>query len=177
MLPTHARSCWACRAQAGLHRHIIVATGLNQRHTRALADAVAWQLRQAAKELLLSSSQHYHQQQQQHGQHELQLPPPPSSPAAALDDKRLLPQLAVLGEAASDWCVLDAGRLVVHVLTARARRFYALEGLWAPPGVLRRVAPPAAGEGEAVMHTLDTIGAPTSAAAGAAHAWPRLRQL
>jgi hypothetical protein len=49
------------------------------------------------------------------------------------DLRHLLPPLNVVGGALSDWCVLDAGAVTVHVLTERARRFYALEGLWGGP--------------------------------------------
>lgn len=130
-----------------------MATGLNQRHTRALADAVAWQLRQAAKERLLEA-----QQQQEVTQTD------GADDVEAL--RRALPPLHVLGDSASEWCVVDAGRVVLHVLTARARRFYALEELWGGGGcggarrraanitVLRPQQP------AALVSTKDTIGGP-----------------
>ena len=178
----------------------MIATGLNQRHIRALAEAVAWQLQQVAQQTWQQQQQQQqqgHQQghQQQLGQEEdLQVPtqhlhqqnvdlqqqqqqqqqPTSSQQQAdqaanlqlqALVDvlaqqesrhgqkqqqeqeeqpevqgqvtegkqqapKDLLPPLNVVGDASSDWCLLDAGSVTVHVLTQRARRFYALEALW-----------------------------------------------
>ena len=53
----------------------------------------------------------------------------------------------------SDWAALDAGRVLVHVMTDRARRYFDLERLWAAPGTVERFA----AEGAEVL-TLDTIG-------------------
>jgi ribosomal silencing factor RsfS len=39
-------------------------------------------------------------------------------------------RLQVVGAAAADWAVLEAGRVGVHVLTAAARDYYALDLLW-----------------------------------------------
>lgn len=95
------------RGRAGLHESLVLATGLSQRHAYACAEAVAWQLRERASMLL--------------------------GAAVAQQDQTLLPALAVLGDAGADWCVVDAGPLVVHVMTPRARQFYDLEGLWGGP--------------------------------------------
>jgi ribosome-associated protein len=32
----------------------------------------------------------------------------------------------------SEWILLDAGAIVLHLMTSKARRFYDLEGLWSP---------------------------------------------
>jgi ribosomal silencing factor RsfS len=112
-----------------------VASGLSQRHAYACAEAAAWQLKEKAK-------QHLQQQQQQ------QIADGSSS------IEQLLPPLSVLGDASSDWAVLDAGAVVVHVLTERARRFYNLEGLWGgPQGRFISWLKP-----EQVVETKDTIG-------------------
>jgi ribosomal silencing factor RsfS len=134
---------------------MVIATGLNQRHVRALADAVSWQLRQAAQELLHQQPPPQEQQQQQQQQQQ------PRQVLAGL--KR---QLKVLGDPSSDWCVLDAGGVAVHVLTQRARRFYALEGLWGGPqgadiSWLAQTGPE--------LHTKDTIGRPSCAPPGGSH--------
>jgi ribosomal silencing factor RsfS len=121
----------------------VVASGLSQRHAHACAEAVAWQLKEKAKQHL--------QQQQQRDSH--------SSSSSA---EQLLPPLSVLGDASSDWAVLDAGAVVVHVLTERARLFYNLEGLWGgPQGRYISWLKP-----EQVVETKDTIGRHGAAAAG-----------
>jgi hypothetical protein len=56
-----------------------------------------------------------------------------TSSSGQREGRQLLPPLNVVGDASSDWCLLDAGSVTVHVLTERARRFYALEGLWGGP--------------------------------------------
>lgn len=177
-----------CRGRAGLQTHLVIATGLNQRHTRALADAIAWQLQQAAlahveqqqqqqrtdsrqgisqeeavqqpqqqqqveKEGDASGQSAQQQQQklveavltlaqQQPGSSEhsrssnsngVDRSTSSSSSGGQRDGRQLLPPLNVVGDASSDWCLLDAGTVTVHVLTERARRFYALEGLWGGP--------------------------------------------
>lgn len=33
----------------------------------------------------------------------------------------------------SDWTLVDLGSIVVHIMTAQARQFYDLEGLWSSP--------------------------------------------
>jgi hypothetical protein len=78
---------------------------------------VAWQIREKARQ---------HLQQQQQDATSIII----SSSDSSSSVDHLLPQLSVLGDASSDWAVLDAGAVVVHVLTERARRFYNLEGLW-----------------------------------------------
>jgi ribosomal silencing factor RsfS len=102
-----------CRGRAGMHQQLVVATGLSQRHSHACAEAVAWQLKEKAR-------RHLEQQQQQDVAG--------SSSSSSVEQR--LPPLSVLGDASADWAVLDAGTVVVHVLTERARRFYNLEGLW-----------------------------------------------
>lgn len=73
---------------------------------------------------------------------------PVSSPADAISEGAPgdLPQYEVAGSpvsieggASSDWSIVDAGSMVVHVLTDEARYDYDLESLWAPTGKLRRV--------------------------------------
>jgi ribosomal silencing factor RsfS len=132
----------------------VVASGLSQRHAHACAEAVAWQLKEKAKQRL--------QEQQQQQQQDLNS----SSSSSA---EQLLPPVSVLGDASSDWAVLDAGAVVVHVLTERARRFYNLEGLWGgPQGRFISWLKP-----EQVVETKDTIGrkgmAAASSSTGAAH--------
>jgi ribosomal silencing factor RsfS len=123
----------------------VVASGLSQRHAHACAEAVAWQLKEKAK-------QHLQEEQQQQR----------DSDSSSAGVEQLLPPLSVLGDASSDWAVLDAGAVVVHVLTERARRFYNLEGLWGGPqgrfiSWLKL---------EQVVETKDTIGRQGVAAAG-----------
>jgi len=216
--PLSALCCAAAagvfRGRAGKQTHLVIATGLNQRHTRALADAVAWQLMQAAQHQLdrqqgqqqeeevqeMQQQQHkdWEQQQdpsgqqgpqfgsvQQRGQPTLQqqeplLPQPllhglvqqqhqreqqqqsiepmSSMPAGTKRDARdVLPPLNVVGDGSSDWCLLDAGSVTVHVLTDRARRFYALEALW---GGSRGRCIQWLKSDQAQLQTKDTIGRP-----------------
>ncbi len=37
------------------------------------------------------------------------------------------------GRGNSDWVLIDLGDVVVHVMTAQAREYYDLEGLWGEP--------------------------------------------
>lgn len=43
------------------------------------------------------------------------------------------------GDSSSDWSIVDAGSMVVHVLTDDARHDYNLEALWAPDGQMKRI--------------------------------------
>ncbi|WIA08039.1 hypothetical protein OEZ85_007509 [Tetradesmus obliquus] len=131
------------RGRAGLQQQLVIASGLSQRHSHACAEAVAWQLREKAR-------QHLQQQQQQ----DVADNSSSSSSNSSSDVEQLLPPLSVLGDASSDWAVLDAGAVVVHVLTERARRFYNLEGLWggAQGRFITWLKP------EQLVETKDTIG-------------------
>ena len=40
------------------------------------------------------------------------------------------------GRGNSDWVLIDLGDIVVHVMTAQAREYYDLEGLWGEPETL-----------------------------------------
>ncbi|MDP7537096.1 MAG: ribosome silencing factor [Methylococcales bacterium] len=40
--------------------------------------------------------------------------------------------LGVEGKPGADWVLLDLGDVIVHLMTAKAREFYALEKLWDP---------------------------------------------
>lgn len=40
------------------------------------------------------------------------------------------PEAQEEGEAASGWVIVDAGRVVVHVMSAQRREFYRLDQLW-----------------------------------------------
>ncbi|KAJ3339374.1 hypothetical protein HDU83_007659 [Entophlyctis luteolus] len=46
-------------------------------------------------------------------------------------DPNLASTLVIEGQQTEDWMVLDLGRIIVHSMTAEAREFYDLEGLWA----------------------------------------------
>jgi ribosome-associated protein len=46
--------------------------------------------------------------------------------------------LGVEGEQASEWILVDAGDIVVHVMQPAVRAYYNLEELWAPQAPLRR---------------------------------------
>lgn len=43
------------------------------------------------------------------------------------------------GDKDSDWTLVDLGAVVVHIMTAEARKFYDLEGLWSSPDSLRQL--------------------------------------
>lgn len=44
------------------------------------------------------------------------------------------------GDKDSDWTLVDLGRIIVHIMTASAREFYDLEGLWSSPDNLKALA-------------------------------------
>jgi ribosomal silencing factor RsfS len=143
--------CGTCSGRAGLQEQLIIATGLSQRHAHACAEAVAWQLKEAAKAYIVLQQQQQQQQEQQPAAGDIAsqhissssrsssniFPAGPAGPvaaacssgvgaaaaaAAAASGRQLtvdeqMPALTVLGDSGSDWAVVDAGRLVVHVLT------------------------------------------------------------
>lgn len=61
---------------------------------------------------------------------------------AATKEAGLMP-LGREGDKDSDWTLVDLGAIVVHIMTAQAREFYDLEGLWSSPEALKalHVAP------------------------------------
>jgi ribosomal silencing factor RsfS len=116
---------------------VVLATGASQRHAHACAEAVRWQLLEKARAELRRRQQ----QQQPDGD------APRRAAGAGLGAEwgdRLLPALRVAGGAASDWVALEAGTVVVHVFTERARAYYDIEGLWGAPGRVLAVRPGAA---------------------------------
>lgn len=138
------------RGRAGSTHSVVLATGASQRQAYACAEAVRWQLTQKARALLDS-------QQQQPAEAASAAPlqqPGAGGPQQARGPPAgaALPRLEVAGGASSDWLALEAGPVVVHVFTARARAYYDLEGLWGAPG---RVFA-ARGSGAAAL-TKDTI--------------------
>lgn len=46
------------------------------------------------------------------------------------------------GEKGSDWTLVDLGAVIVHIMTAKARAFYDLEGLWSSPEALQALTAP-----------------------------------
>lgn len=126
-----------------------------------LPDQVPQQLLQHQQQ-----QQHQRQQQQLHTKNKPRKPPP----ASAAVDAQLLPPLNVVGDASSDWCLLHAGPVTVHVLTERARRFYALEALcggregrhvkWL------RLCEATQQRTQRVVETKDTIGRPMGGSVG-----------
>lgn len=58
---------------------------------------------------------------------------------AAMKEAGLQP-LGREGDKDSDWTLVDLGSVVAHVMTAQAREFYDLEGLWSSPDALRALA-------------------------------------
>lgn len=51
---------------------------------------------------------------------------------------RLMP-LGREGDKDSDWTLVDLGSVIVHIMTAQARQFYDLEGLWSSPESLQQL--------------------------------------
>lgn len=43
------------------------------------------------------------------------------------------------GDKDSDWTLVDLGAVIVHIMTAEARQFYDLEGLWSSPEALQQL--------------------------------------
>lgn len=58
---------------------------------------------------------------------------------ASVKEAGLMP-LGREGDKDSDWTLVDLGRIVVHIMTAQAREFYDLEGLWSSPEALKALA-------------------------------------
>lgn len=46
--------------------------------------------------------------------------------------KNKIGQVKVEGQEGDDWLLVDAGDIVVHLMSAEARKFYDLESLWDP---------------------------------------------
>ncbi len=57
---------------------------------------------------------------------------------AAAKDAGLMP-LGREGDKDSDWTLVDLGAVIVHIMTAEARQFYDLEGLWSSPEALQQL--------------------------------------
>lgn len=68
-----------------------------------------------------------------------------------LSDMSGFAPLQIEGSTGSDWTIVDAGTLIVHVLTDEARQDYNLEGLWAKHGGIRRI------ESSSQVQTLSTM--------------------
>eukprot|EP00195_Chlamydomonas_chlamydogama_P005584 CAMPEP_0202898046 /NCGR_PEP_ID=MMETSP1392-20130828/6663_1 /ASSEMBLY_ACC=CAM_ASM_000868 /TAXON_ID=225041 /ORGANISM="Chlamydomonas chlamydogama, Strain SAG 11-48b" /LENGTH=494 /DNA_ID=CAMNT_0049583861 /DNA_START=275 /DNA_END=1759 /DNA_ORIENTATION=- len=92
----------------GAEEWVVVATATSQHHVYMCAEAVKHQ----AKEAVTA-----HQAGQPAGQQVVQAPCP-----------------QVVGPRGGDWVAVHAGRIVAHVLTERARRYYKLEELFGQQG-------------------------------------------
>ncbi len=57
---------------------------------------------------------------------------------AAAKEAGLMP-LGREGDKDSDWTLVDLGAVIVHIMTAEARQFYDLEGLWSSPEALQQL--------------------------------------
>lgn len=60
---------------------------------------------------------------------------------AATKEAGLMP-LGREGDKDSDWTLVDLGSIIVHIMTAQAREFYDLEGLWSSPDALKSLVKP-----------------------------------
>ena len=54
-----------------------------------------------------------------------------ASHVATMLKARDIPPLSIEGENGSDWVLIDAGDIVVHLFKPEARQFYNLEKMWA----------------------------------------------
>ena len=43
-----------------------------------------------------------------------------------------IPDIKIEGQGGDDWLLVDAGNVIIHLMSSEAREFYDLESLWDP---------------------------------------------
>lgn len=134
--------------RAGFTDYLVLATGQSHVHSGNLVEAVRYRLKEKLKGRLAGVDEAYVRRQLEEagqGQYVRE---------AGIDVSQLQVKVeppAVAGVPGSDWLAVDAGKVVVHVMSAAARQYYDVEGIWGLPGTVKRFS------GE-VYVTKDSIG-------------------
>jgi ribosome-associated protein len=134
--------------RAGFTDYLVLATGHSHVHSGSLVQAVRHRLKENLKGRLAGVDEGcVRKMLEEAGQGQY-------VQEAGIDLSQLHVKVeapAVSGVPGSDWLAVDAGKVMVHVMSAAARQYYDVEGIWGLPGTVKRFI------GEAYV-TKDSIG-------------------